>query len=317
MSLNNFETENMKGRQFMNDTSPAAFNDNHGSIDTHKRNVMIFFSDTASYWESVYERSLENRCRADELVMHKRKSTVLKVVDEFAASRSLSVLDIGCGPGVFLEEMVKRGHRVSAIDISERMVKEANEKIEKYGFEEPVCVQGDVEDLHFPDESQDLVLCLGVLPYLLDDSRALDEIGRVLKKGGMTVFVLTNLLKLGNFFDPYYYCCRYWQYLWFHVLNRRRAMKRLLDSENFGANKVFVIRRYTLMQIHRMFKKTYFQKSMIYGNEYGPLTFWRRNYLPDKMSERISSGLERLEKKQGLHWLQFISSEWVIACIKK
>src|SRR5947208_2532423 len=46
---------------------------------------------------------------------------------------------------------------------------------------------GDIEQIAFPDNSFDAVVCLGVLGYLDRDERALREIWRILKPGGRAV----------------------------------------------------------------------------------------------------------------------------------
>src|SRR5258706_12930577 len=50
----------------------------------------------------------------------------------------------------------------------------------------------DVERLHFSEGSFDAVLCMGVLEYLPRYSRALGEISRVLKPGGVAGVALPN-----------------------------------------------------------------------------------------------------------------------------
>ena len=119
---------------------------------------------------------------------------------------------------MIIEELARRGHTVAGIDLSEEMVREANERLRTYHAGRPPCRQGDVEHLPFKEGSMDVVLCLGVLPYLHEDHAALSEIRRVLKKGGMGILVLPNLLRLGILFDPYYYLRRSWEYAWFQIL---------------------------------------------------------------------------------------------------
>ena len=43
--------------------------------------------------------------------------------------RGLRVLDAGCGPGVYSQELVARGATVVACDVSERMLEIANERL--------------------------------------------------------------------------------------------------------------------------------------------------------------------------------------------
>lgn len=284
--------------------------------NSHKNSVANYFSHCVHYWEEVYE----GRDRVEEFAgyaQNKRKCMVLANLDAYACQRQLSILDIGCGPGVFIEEALRRGHAVSGIDLTEDMVRKANERLKKYvSGEETPCKQGDIEDLPFAGNSMDVVLCLGVLPYLHDDRKGIAEMRRVLKKGGMGIVVLPNLLKIGNMFDPYYYLCRSWQYLWYQVLNRKKAVKRPLISEDFGANRTFGIRRYTCRQVDALFQGNDLRKAALAGIEYGPLTFWGNSILPERLSIRTSDCIDRVSRKHGFSWLTTFANQWVISFIK-
>ncbi len=101
------------------------------------------------------------------------------------------VLDAGCGPGAYTSELVKRGARVVAIDISERMLELANERLQ------PAVSSGQVQfqqvdltqplDL-FPDGRFDVVNAPLCLDYIEDWTRLFIEFRRVLKPGGTFLF---------------------------------------------------------------------------------------------------------------------------------
>ena len=283
----------------------------------HKRNVEEFFSKNTAYWESVYGDQEEMHGLTGDIMVG-RKNNVLSMVDRYADTRKLRILDVGCGPGIILEEMVARGHHGTGIDLSREMVNEANARLKKYNAgAEPSCSQGNVESLPFQSESMDVVLCLGVLMYLQDERKAISELSRVLKKGGIAVVVLTNLLKIGNLFDPYYYLCRSWQYVWYHVLNRKKTqLDRVLEPDDFALNKNFAIRRYTMNQVRGMFDRHNLYHVYTAGVEYGPPTFWRKSFLPVKMERKISSCLDRLSRQRGFSWFKMFANQWVI-CLKK
>lgn len=283
---------------------------------THKRSVANFFSRNANYWKSVYESSPGNTDLFTNVSMLKRKSIVVDMVDRYANNQCLSILDVGCGPGVILEAMFALGHNVRGIDLSEDMVREANARLGCSGPAHALCIKGDIEALPFADESMDVVLCLGVLPYLCEEHNGVSEMSRVLRKGGLAIVVMPNLIKLGNLLDPYYYLCRSWQYLWYHLLGIMSSGSQSADSTVFGSNRTFGIRRYTLSQIDRLFKDSRLQKTETEGVEYGPLTFWKIVLLPNEASIRLSELFYRLTHKKGLEWVQMLSGQWVISYIK-
>jgi SAM-dependent methyltransferase/uncharacterized membrane protein YbhN (UPF0104 family) len=90
------------------------------------------------------------------------------------------VLDLGCGLGRHAEEMIRRGYRVTGVDISERLLRRAAQA----GV--PVA-SGDVLRLPFADETFDVVYTIGVLHHLPDresQRHAFTEARRVLKRAG-------------------------------------------------------------------------------------------------------------------------------------
>jgi len=54
------------------------------------------------------------------------------VLQETAVGKTTSVLDIGCGSGIFCEMAAKRGARVSGLDASEHLLAIARERVQ-YG----------------------------------------------------------------------------------------------------------------------------------------------------------------------------------------
>jgi ubiquinone/menaquinone biosynthesis C-methylase UbiE len=98
----------------------------------------------------------------------------------------LDLLDIGCGPGTLTVDLARRvsGGRVVGIDRSAEVLAEA---ISHASMRE-VNVEfspGDVYALDFPDSSFDVVHAHQVLQHLTDPVRALREMRRVVRSGGV------------------------------------------------------------------------------------------------------------------------------------
>ncbi|GLW65464.1 hypothetical protein Arub01_37080 [Actinomadura rubrobrunea] len=97
------------------------------------------------------------------------------------------VLDVGCGPGtitVGLAERAAPGH-VTGLDASEQVVKDARRYAAERGIGNVTFVTGDVYALAFPDGVFDVVHAHQVLQHLDDPVRALREMRRVCRPGGV------------------------------------------------------------------------------------------------------------------------------------
>ena len=97
-------------------------------------------------------------------------------------------LDLGCGPGTMTADMLRISDEVWGVDSSERMIEIATGAITDETLHNKLHFEvGSAEKLRFPDESFDLVFCVGVLRYLTSWENGLKEIYRVLKPNGVLV----------------------------------------------------------------------------------------------------------------------------------
>lgn len=105
------------------------------------------------------------------------------------------VLDAGCGPGAYAEELLRRGARVVALDASPAMLTLAQARIsERIG---PLAAvewkQANLEEpLELEDERFDVAIAPLVFDYIEDWVPTLRELGRVLRPGGALIFSCTH-----------------------------------------------------------------------------------------------------------------------------
>jgi len=107
----------------------------------------------------------------------------------FERTRGLRVLEIGCGCGSEAELFARAGAHYTAIDLTNAAVGITRRRFQLLGLEGRF-VQGDAENLPFPDGSFDLVYSHGVLHHTPDTRRTIREIYRVLSPGGRAVVML-------------------------------------------------------------------------------------------------------------------------------
>src|SRR5438552_12902644 len=107
------------------------------------------------------------------------------LLDAAEVTGSMSVLDIGCGPGYVAAAAAERGATSRGLDFSKEMVAIAQKKFPHIEFRE-----GDAQNLPFPDATYDRVLANFALLHLPDPERACAEAFRVLKPGGKFGFTV-------------------------------------------------------------------------------------------------------------------------------
>lgn len=102
------------------------------------------------------------------------------------------VLEVGCGTGALLTEILKRGYKAYGVDASPRMLAQARKRLAAAGFSDRL-VQGKVQQLPFPDDSFETVISTFPTEYIID-LESLNEIQRVLYPGGRLIIVdMANL----------------------------------------------------------------------------------------------------------------------------
>jgi ubiquinone/menaquinone biosynthesis C-methylase UbiE len=102
---------------------------------------------------------------------------------EWVCSRaSGEVLEVAVGTGRNFT-FYPAGVRLTGIDLSPAMLEIARKKADELGFDADL-MEGNAQDLPFPDASFDTVVCTLSLCNIPDDRRAIAEMKRVLRPGG-------------------------------------------------------------------------------------------------------------------------------------
>jgi ubiquinone/menaquinone biosynthesis C-methylase UbiE len=163
-----------------------------------QKNVDTHFDANAAYWDEIY--------RDDDLqsvIYQQRQAAVLDYVDAVGLGAGSSALEIGCGAGHVTVRLAQRGLTVKAVDSSPGMVELASRQAAAAGFAAEVSVsQADVHALPFKSGEFDLVVAVGVIPWLHSPGEAVAEMARVLRPGGELVLTADNAARLISFTDP-------------------------------------------------------------------------------------------------------------------
>ncbi len=154
------------------------------------------------------------------------KNAVLPILGDL---KGKSVLDVGAGTGRLSILLVQVGAEVTALDVSEEMLKVLNRKNKHIK-----TVVGEAEALPFPDNSFDIITAAFLIVHLKNPRRFFDEVYRVLKDGGK--FLVTNI----NQTDPPVVETKVGPIVVESFYHRKEAIKELLEDLAFGVEEKII-----------------------------------------------------------------------------
>ena len=112
-----------------------------------------------------------------------------------------TIVEVGCGSGYFTEKLIEMtpvSREIVAIEPDDVLREYAKEKLSpKVRF-----LKGTAEDIPLPDEFTDLTVCHIVLHNLRDVHRAVSEMARVTKNGGLVAAIEPAIAGINYYPDP-------------------------------------------------------------------------------------------------------------------
>jgi SAM-dependent methyltransferase len=149
---------------------------------SEKRRVQAFWDRAScgeelllSEHEAAYDKQAEERYRLEPYIPG---------FADFPAAWGRAVLEIGVGLGADHEQFARAGAVLHGVDLTPRAVKHTTRRLAAQGLKSQLFV-ADAENLPFPDGSFDIVYSWGVIHHSPDTPKAVSEIYRVLKPGGV------------------------------------------------------------------------------------------------------------------------------------
>ena len=108
--------------------------------------------------------------------------------------QGMTVLDCGCGPGTITQDLAKIAApgKVIGCDLEPSMVARAAELAEPENLDNLSFQVGNILDLPFESNSFDVVLSCAVTEHLSEPVKAMAELGRVTKQGGVVGITRTD-----------------------------------------------------------------------------------------------------------------------------
>ena len=127
---------------------------------------LVFDQRVAAQLEAFYRRRQVRRRRA-------------LVLEALAPEPGEAILDVGCGPGFYVADLLERGATVTGVDSSLAMLAIARQRAPGASL-----LEGTVTQLPLEDATFDRALSVQVLEYVADVDGALAELRRILRPGG-------------------------------------------------------------------------------------------------------------------------------------
>lgn len=145
----------------------------------HDAEAKAFIKD---YWQERAAGFMQ--LRQQELISTKYKLWQQEIATHLPQSKSLKILDIGCGAGFFSILLAKAGYDVTGVDLTPAMIEEAKLLTKNQHCQAKFLVM-DAENLAFADETFDAVVARNVTWNLPHPDIAYKEWLRILKPGGL------------------------------------------------------------------------------------------------------------------------------------
>ncbi len=264
----------------------------------HRKAVNEFFQQSSSYWRDVY--------RAETLsafIYRERGAAVLEMVDKLELPVWSRILEVGCGAGLTTVALAQRGYRVNAVDTVEEMLGLTRQAVREAGIDDRVETSlADVCQLSFPTRYFELVVAVGVLPWLECPERGLSELFRVTRSGGCVVLTGDNSWCLNHILDP----------MCFPGLRPARwKIAETLKRLNIWNPSRPRLSRHSVKEIDRLLSQAGFRKLEGKTLGFGPFTLFKKRLLPDSLAIKVHQKLQSLADRE--HWgIQLLGTEYVV-----
>jgi ubiquinone/menaquinone biosynthesis C-methylase UbiE len=123
-----------------------------------------------------------------------------KILEKINLDPNDVILDIGCASGRQIFLMSPYCKKAVGIDISPSFIEEGKKYLQRKNIKNVELLISLAEDIPFPENYFDKILCAELLEHVIDPGRVLKEIHRVLKRGGKLIITVPNLNSEGTFY---------------------------------------------------------------------------------------------------------------------
>jgi ubiquinone/menaquinone biosynthesis C-methylase UbiE len=269
-----------------------------------RRNVTDYFESTAAYWKTVYSDD-----RLLPVIYQDRHDTALAWIQDLDLRPNARILEVGCGAGLITVALARHGYTVDALDSTTAMLQMTRDHAAYQGVRDRIRMHSaDVHALPFSAHTFDLVIAIGVLPWLHSERLALLEMQRVLTPGGYLLLTADNNARLNRVLDPRS-----------SPLSAplRLAAKRLLRLFGVWSPKSgFQPKRHYPREVDRLIGDCGFETVQSRTVGFGPFTCLGKALLTDSIGVRLHRRLQTLASRRGWSPLRWTGSHYLVLAAK-
>ena len=167
-------------------------------MKTENIEAQKYFSEKAGKYYEEHYKNIHSKKVYPSLYL--RHQYILEMLEDIKPGKAL---DIGCGSGAMVRDLLDKGFDVVAADISQNMLDATRKTVAGHSRAKHVeYTLQDIESMTLKSNAFDVVVCAGVIEYLKTDYNSLREIHRVLKPGGIAFISTQNLLGPNTLTQP-------------------------------------------------------------------------------------------------------------------
>jgi 2-polyprenyl-3-methyl-5-hydroxy-6-metoxy-1,4-benzoquinol methylase len=265
--------------------------------------VNAHFEAASDFWTDIYDRD-----DVVGLICQRRHDLTLEWINELALPLDAKVLEVGCGAGLTAVELARRGFIVDATDTVPEMIELSRRHAAEANVSGRVLAAlDDAHDLHFAAETFDLVVALGVIPWLHSAQTALLEMARVLKPGAHIVVTANNGARLTYFLDPKY----------------NLAMRPIREGYKYILRRLGVLlprggapsQTHSLRGFQSLLSAANLRTTKACSLGFGPFTLLGHRLLPPRHEVRVHAWLQRAADR-GVPGIRALGAQHVVLAQK-
>lgn len=124
--------------------------------------------------------------------LHQLNPIRLQYIDHHAALANKTVLDIGCGGGLLTEAMARSGAKVTGIDLSESLIKVAQQHAASQSLDIHYQFVSSNELARQNPQPFEIITCMELLEHVPNPNQIIQDCANLVKPGGLVFFATIN-----------------------------------------------------------------------------------------------------------------------------